>query len=642
MDNTGLVRIAGKILISRSIPVPSEFSLELIQLVSSSELDQDHFSNLILQNNDLTELLIRYTNLCCSENYFDSQYPKKTVEKLGVLPIAGTALLLSLLSQSRQGLCTHFDYQHFWQKSLAQGLAAVHLARKKNFDTKVTGICAIFRNLGELVLASSYPDEYGEILKKTHDEAHRTSAERLQFGINSIEMTWAILSRWNFPRPCLDLIRQLAPPLPMEAEEMYQHPSQAINLAGKIAEICLLEAPLTETFVQIEKQAEDFSIPVNEFGPFFDNITTQLNDLFDIFNLPSIQCPQYHQIKVLDDMNDIVVHENQAPLTFLAVDDDPTTLFILKKMLKSENRKILTAKNGEQALGMALEHRPHLLITDWIMPKLNGLDLCKILRKTKVTQHMYIIMLTARENDEEVVKAFEVGANDYIVKPFTPKILHARITNGERLIHYQLTINKDREIIQRYATELASANRKLQNMAMTDFLTGLPNRRSGFDRLRNLVAEAKRYGESLSCLMIDVDHFKEINDTYGHDFGDLVLKQLSKILEEKARSYDMVSRWGGEEFLIISARSTHRDSINLAERLRQTVEESTMSVSDQIRTKLTISIGVATWVHSFKDENELLKEADKQLYTAKTLGRNRVEPGASTLLSVPLHSRTEF
>jgi diguanylate cyclase (GGDEF)-like protein len=323
----------------------------------------------------------------------------------------------------------------------------------------------------------------------------------------------------------------------------------------------------------------------------------------------------------------------QPPLTFLAVDDDPMTLIYLKKMLASDRRVILTAENGDQALKLALEHRPHVLITDWRMPELNGIDLCRTLRSTKVTQYIYIIMLTCNETEEELVQAFDAGADDYVVKPFPPKVFQARISSAERLILYQQTIHRDRETIEKYASQLTAANRKLQEMAMTDFLTGLPNRRSALRRLKNLVAEVRRYGEPLSCLMIDIDHFKEINDTYGHDSGDRVLKQLSKLLAEKARSYDMVSRWGGEEFLIICARSGPADSFQLAERLRRTVAEQKLYLTDQATKQATISIGVATWAADLQDEDELIKHADTQLYLAKKNGRNRVEPSPGSVIS---------
>jgi diguanylate cyclase (GGDEF)-like protein len=204
-------------------------------------------------------------------------------------------------------------------------------------------------------------------------------------------------------------------------------------------------------------------------------------------------------------------------------------------------------------------------------------------------------------------------------------VLQARISSGERLLRSQQTIALDRETIKRYAAKLAASNRKLQNMAMTDFLTGLPNRRSALQRLKNLVAEVQRYNEPLSCLMIDIDHFKNINDSHGHDRGDQVLRLIARLLEDKARSYDMVSRWGGEEFLVISARSGVSDTLHLAERLRKAVAAWDIVLAEGLHLRVTISIGVATWNASLRNPGELIKKADQALYQAKASGRNRVE-----------------
>ena len=212
-----------------------------------------------------------------------------------------------------------------------------------------------------------------------------------------------------------------------------------------------------------------------------------------------------------------------------------------------------------------------------------------------------------------------------MVKPFTPKVLEARIRSGERLIRHQKTINQDRELIQKYVSRLAVANRQLLSMAMTDALTGLPNRRSAMARMNDAVAEARRFNEKLACIMIDLDHFKEINDNFGHDSGDLALKEVAAIFIGKARSYDMVSRTGGEEFLVISSRTDLMEAEHLAERLRTAVHEHDFVVKDGRTFKLTISLGVAIWTPDCPDADALIKAADQALYKAKLAGRNRVE-----------------
>lgn len=605
---------------------PSKFSLELIRLAYSQETTSAQFLNLIKENNRFSSYLLGYVNSCLSVPSDPISSIPQAVTKLGAETVANISLFCSLLAQYRHGKCQQFDYQRFWQKSLAVGTAAKALAARQSADPDKLFSYGILSRIGELALATAHPTDYGKLLSEGLTLHKREQEEKRRFELSSSELTWELLAKWKIPIQCTEEEGEYK----VEFGDLKFNGNSTeicniLNLSALIARICLLELPLSDIFILAEREAENQQIPVDHFGPFFDKLVDAWQASSELFKIPSIHCPNYHQIKTIDDAAMEINHSKHPPLTFLIADDDPITLIFLKTMLAKKNRVLLTAENGNRALELALEHHPNILITDWRMPGMNGIDLCKILRKTKVTQHMYIIMLTGRETEDELVQAFEAGANDYVVKPFTPKVFQARISSGERLILQQQTIHRDRETIQRYAARLATANRKLQNMAMTDFLTCLPNRRSALLRLKNLVAEVKRYGEPLSCLMIDIDHFKKINDTYGHDCGDTVLKQLSTLLEEKARSYDTVSRWGGEEFLIICARSGPNDSFQLAERLRKHVEQYRIYPSDGVEIKATISIGVATWSPAMQNEDELIKEADTCLYLAKKNGRNRVE-----------------
>ena len=226
------------------------------------------------------------------------------------------------------------------------------------------------------------------------------------------------------------------------------------------------------------------------------------------------------------------------------------------------------------------------------MPDMSGIELCRTLRKTEFAKHLYIIMLTGNESDDELVQAFEAGADDYVVKPFNPKVLEARIRGGKRLVRYQEKMNQDRAVIQDYADKLTAVNKKFHTMAMTDALTGLPNRRCAMERLEEMMSESNRFGNTISCIMIDIDHFKQINDTYGHECGDLVLQEISGVFKTKSRTYDMISRIGGEEFLVISDRNSLQESAIFAERLRQEVARHEIVLTDQT-IRITISLGVA-------------------------------------------------
>ncbi len=614
---------------SKKLPTPSRVALEVMHLCQSEDASLADITRIIETDPALTAELLKYAN----STLMGSQNPVLSIHRaavrLGLSNVVNLVLSFSLLSQNQTGRCKTFNYPRFWARSLAQAVAARSIAEVQGkYDPDELFVCGLLSHIGELAMASAFPPEYAQIFSQELSRSQQVARENEIFGYDHNEITAELLLDWGIPEEFAQGVGlheryQLDSIVNRRVAEL----AGLLHLAQQIAEICLLEIPQSTTLLSVEGLAAKFSITADTFSTFFDQIVAKWQECSHIFQLPTQQCPLYHQIR---DFGETYLAKNTstAPdreLKILAVDDDPLTLLNLRKILAADDRLILTAENGEEALEKAVEHQPQLVITDWRMPGINGLELCKVLRRTSITQHVYIIMLTGCEADDELVQAFDAGADDYVVKPFTPRVLEARIRSGERLIRYQRTINHDRELIQQYVSRLATANRQLLTMAMTDALTNLPNRRSAMTRMNDAVAEAKRFNEKLSCIMIDLDHFKEINDNYGHDSGDLVLKEMSAIFLSKARSYDMVSRTGGEEFLVISSRSDLMEAGQLAERLRSAVQDQPFVLKDGRIITLTISLGVAAWTPDCPDGDALIKAADQALYKAKLGGRNRVE-----------------
>jgi diguanylate cyclase (GGDEF)-like protein len=612
---------------SRPLPQPSPFARRLARLCDGADGSPQCYDELLASDQEFCRDLLRFAAGPLSRE--KEGPPALTLPMvaadLGRPAVASLATLFSLLQGNRHGKCRSFDYQRFWQKALARGAAARRLAMKDSEPGPLFFVYGALAAIGELALATAFPEEYCELLGRNLPPEKMPASEERLFGISSLDLTALLFEQWNLPTTVREALKEPSPqPGGRSPCRLTVKTHRILRLAEHIARICMLDLPLAATFLTVERLAEEERLGVEEFAALFDRIVLSWQAASDFFEIPSLSCPPYHRIKTMDDIG-LAAENDREPLTLLLADDDPITLICLEKVLKAPHRRLLTARDGQEALALALEKRPQLLVTDWLMPGLSGIDLCKILRKTSVTQHTYIVVLTGRESDDELLKAFDAGADDYVTKPFNAKVLQARIASGERLLRSQRTIAHDRETIKRYAARLAASNRKLQSLAMSDFLTGLPNRRSALQRLKNLVAEVQRYDEPLSCLMIDIDHFKSINDSHGHDRGDRVLRHIARLLEEKARSYDMVSRWGGEEFLVISARSSAADAFQLAERLRRGVAAEDLAVDKGLRLRVTISIGVATWHPACRNAGELVKRADQALYRAKALGRNRVE-----------------
>lgn len=298
--------------------------------------------------------------------------------------------------------------------------------------------------------------------------------------------------------------------------------------------------------------------------------------------------------------------------TILVIDDSRLITHVAKTVLTKRGHEVIVADDGSAGLEAAKSEQPDIILLDLIMPVRDGYEVCRQLQADISTKHIPIIMLTSKAEAADKVKGLGMGASDYVTKPFNEGELVARVN-----IHLRM-----KELYE----ELQEKNRKLQEMANRDGLTGLYNHRYFHEQLRKDFLRAERYGESLSCLMLDIDYFKRFNDTYGHQTGDMVLTTLGRLIEDSTRGSDWAARYGGEEFALVLYHSDGPAAFHGAERLRQTVEACEVHDNKGNVLHVTISVGVSTFPHEQIHASEKLIEcADIALYRAKENGRNRVE-----------------
>lgn len=273
---------------------------------------------------------------------------------------------------------------------------------------------------------------------------------------------------------------------------------------------------------------------------------------------------------------------------------------------------VLVAKTGREALEIFEREQPALIITDWMMPDATGIELCQQIRQAAGSSYTYIIILTSNSEKENVVKALSAGADDYLTKPFDSDELLARARVGTRLIDLH--------------REIETKNRLLQELALTDSLTDLPNRRAVVSWTERQAGGAARHGFSLWLVLIDLDHFKRINDNHGHAAGDDVLRRFAAILRSNTRCSDICGRIGGEEFVQIITHADEAGVRVVTERIRNQLAEEKFRFGDA-QVSLTASFGVARFSGDQRvpEFEELLKRADGALYLAKNNGRNRIE-----------------
>ena len=296
-------------------------------------------------------------------------------------------------------------------------------------------------------------------------------------------------------------------------------------------------------------------------------------------------------------------------MKILVAEDDFTSRTILTAILKKWGHEVVPAVDGEEALKiLQAPDAPRLALLDWSMPGLSGVEICSHLRSNQVNDLTYLIILTSKSDKKNIVEGLNAGANDYIIKPYDNDELKARINVGRRMVEIQ--------------SELENAKLALIREAMHDSLTGIYNRKAVLDMLMKQICWTRRNGGILSVGMCDLDHFKLINDKYGHQTGDEVLQGFAKIINDNLRQYDIIGRYGGEEFLIIIPSSGDSNKLIDFCRLCKTVSNSKISTrSGDI--SITVSIGV-TRSDGKITVDDILAQADDALYRAKDMGRNCV------------------
>ena len=301
----------------------------------------------------------------------------------------------------------------------------------------------------------------------------------------------------------------------------------------------------------------------------------------------------------------------------LIVDDHEDNVELLKARLEARGYEIVTACDGQSALDTIARQAPDLILLDVMMPGVDGIEVARRVKADSSLPFIPIIMQTALDATESKVEGLDAGADDYITKPINFAELEARVKSLLRIKALQ-------EDLSQRERQLAEANDRLRHMSQTDALTELDNRRYVEERLVEMFGHALRFNEPLACVMCDLDRFKPVNDTHGHQAGDAVLRQFARILRDEAREIDRVGRYGGEEFILLLPGTTADAAAIFAERVRARVEDETF-VFPGGSLRMTMSCGVASWPHeAVASSDALVKAADDALYTAKETGRNRV------------------
>lgn len=608
-----------------NLPSPTGVGLAILELTRGEDYSMGDVTRVIQTDPALTGRILRIANSAASSPTQPITSVSQAAMRLGVRSVRNVALGFSLVSGHRSGECRSFDYERYWAHSLAVAVAAQVLAEETRGVTPTDAFtCGLLSDIGSLALASIHPERYAEVLRRAcEQEGSLLLAERELLDIDHVQLGCALLSEWGLPESFVYALGTV------DTREPELAPSPEAERLARLLRHALALAPRILTGSQEGELPEELELDVARAATVLARCRGDWLEWGRTLQIPSAlrKAESAGVPKAeLELASQRAAAEARAKpgcgLRILAVDDDPVSLRLITLHLSRAGHEVIRATTGREALLAALEHAPQMVITDWMMPDMDGLELCRTLRSTEECRGMYVIVLTGRDRESRAVEAFDAGADEYFLKPFESRLLLARVRAGQRTIELREQVESDRRIQAQQVADMSVLNRKLEAAAMTDVLTRLPNRRFALRRLEEDLGIALANETALSVVMIDIDLFKQVNDEHGHGMGDLVLRETANVLRGIVRREDTVCRLGGEEFLVICPGANLEQAAATAERMRRAVAHHVIGYG--YGRPVTISAGVAQREEGADTVDDLLRVADRRVYVAKAAGRDQV------------------
>lgn len=607
------------------LPSPFGVALEIMRLTQRKDASAQEIAQLVQIDPALTGRIIQFANSA----HIGARRP--VVAVLDAISLLGTntvrqfALSLSVIQGNLRGACGSFDYRAFWADSLARALSIQAIAtRDRIFAPEEAFTCALLSEIGQLALASVYPDEYAQCLSECNaeDDDALIACEQARFSIDHRQITLGLLQEWGFPSVMLEALALKysdATPLASESTRAERFAAQ-LRLATLLGRCCDADTDVRSALLpQIVAMAQTLGLDEPDLEELWDQVAQQWRISSRFLSIPVGDLPLIKPAEA----DQAAVDPKPAGVKIILLNTGFKKVSELENLLTADGHQVLMADDTDKAIQLAVTEKPQLILAVSDKCPISGIQFCKALRASELGRQIYLIVMTSAPDDELLVKAFDAGADDFIVTPVHDRVLIARVRGGQRIIQLQEEMARERHEISRYARELAIAKRKMEVMAMTDSLTKVPNRRYAFARLDEEWSVWRRTGRPLTIMLLDLDYFKKINDFFGHQAGDQVLIHTAKVIRSMLRSTDVVCRLGGEEFIVIAPNTDTAVAKTLSERLRSDVEKHQIETL-KLPSPVTISIGVAVSTNQTVNENDLLHRADQALYRAKHAGRNTV------------------
>ena len=510
------------------LPTPKGVALKVIQLTHKDDVTNQEIAHAIKTDPALSSRIIKVAN---ARSAFQTRPVVSVVDAVAVLGLNAVRQLvlgLSLMENNRKGVCRKFDYAGFWARSLLTAITAQNLVMHGGIGaSEEVFILGLLSQIGTLALATAYPEEYARLIEKAGGGAPLAELELAEFGFSHSQLTQAMVADWGMPRIFQEVVLHHENPKQANFSENSRdwRLLNVLHIADYFSGVCQAAGALRRKMVpELILVATRMGVEMNALAKLGDKSVREWHEWCKLCDIRSAEVPLFAElleaVPLAPGMLDIEdeLHSDTGAsykLRILLVDDDRAIKMLLKMVMEKAGHSVVTACNGVEALVLVESEKPQLIITDWIMPEMDGIEFCKAVRKNPSWRNIYLFIMTAQESTDRLVEAFEAGANDYITKPINRKVLSARLRAAQRVVQLQEEMEFDRQQLLKFSDELAAFNHRLRksDVSMHAILDNSPYMAWLKDAAGRYIKVNKNY--------VDYVHLKDARQIIGKTDFDL-------------------------------------------------------------------------------------------------------------------------
>ena len=610
------------------LPSPRGVAVAIIRLLQRDEFPVNDLVRLVQSDPAISGRLLKYANAAAFGRSRPVVSLHRAIVALGSFRVRDLVIGFSVLQSNRAGECATFDYNGFWSRSLATAIACQELARYAQIAGEENFTIGLLSRVGELGFATLFPDDYATVLAKSPDRAALLANETEQFGFDHRVLGGSMLAEWGLPDILIRATwhHEVPEESGLPDGSRLQTIALTLHFARCLADVCVAEDEERWSLVPaLVNRSARLGIDPETLGGLVDTIASRWRDWGAMLQVRTREMPPFSELLAASPPRPPLAEDAAAgtisDLTLIAPPAPATAE--LADILRDQGYAVTVIGEAAAAVAQAQQDAPPMVVLDLDLPGLDAAAYCQLLRQDPLGSKAYLLAIASPDQESFALQVLEAGADDILFKPITPQNLRLRLNLARRMLHLRQEMLRERQAVVRSASEFADSHRRLIQVALTDPLTQLPNRRHGLDYLNSEWEVARNNNLPLSVMMLDIDHFKQVNDTWGHPAGDAVLRRLAELLRTVSRTEDLVFRYGGEEFAIVLPNAPLATAVKVGERIRRLVSLETFEWEEWI-IPVTVSIGVAAAAAQTASTQEIIAAADSALYQAKADGRNRV------------------